>query len=106
MRPARSRGRHDRLGVGGRLRHRLLDEAVLARLEHADRELRVGRHRGRERDGVDGVVGQHLVEVGGEAGAREQRARRARGWRRTASQHQRQLGIRQAAKLRAMFGPQ
>ncbi len=54
----------DRLGVGHGLGHRLLHEAVLARREHALRERGVGRHRRRERDGVDRVVGEHLVEVG------------------------------------------
>ena len=63
-----------------RLRHRLLDEAVLAGLSTRDRQRGVGRHRRGQGDRVDAVVGEHLVEVGGEARAREHAARRARGW--------------------------
>ena len=52
--PAGRLGRgHGPLGVGDRLRQRLLDEAVLAGLEHADRELGVGRDRGGQRDRVE-----------------------------------------------------
>ena len=53
--------------LGDRERERLLDEEVLAGGEHAHAERMVGRHRGRDRDTVDGVVGEHLVEVGGHA---------------------------------------
>jgi hypothetical protein len=67
------RSRHHGLGVGGRLRHRLLNEAVLARRDHLDRQCGVRRYRRRERHGVDTVVCEHLVEVGGRAGVREQR---------------------------------
>ena len=55
------------LGVGDRLRERLLDEAVLARLEHAHGQLGVRRHRGGEHDGVEVGVAEQVVEVGGEA---------------------------------------
>src|SRR4051794_9166680 len=63
----------DALGARHRQRERLLDEAVLARLEHAHRELGVGGHRRREDDGVEPRIGEHLLEV-----VREPRARMAR----------------------------
>ena len=58
------------LGVGDRLRQRLLDEAVLAGLE-APRAASVGvrRHGGREHDRVELRVGEQVVEVAGEARA-------------------------------------
>ena len=81
--PAGLRRRGDRaLGVGDRLRERLLDEAVLAGLEHALGERGVRRHRRREHDGVELGVVEQVVEVGGEARAREGRAPSARAPRR------------------------
>ena len=56
-------GRDDLLGLGDRLRQRLLDEAVLAGLEHAHGEVGVGRHRRGDDDRVELGVGQQLVEV-------------------------------------------
>jgi hypothetical protein len=41
---------------------------MLARIEHALRERRVGRHRRRDRDRVELGVSEEIVEVGGEAG--------------------------------------
>src|SRR3954453_14805392 len=66
--PARRARRLDRaLGVGDRLRERLLDEAVLARLEHADRERGVGGD-GRGEDGrVKAGVAEKGVWGAGEA---------------------------------------
>ncbi len=49
--------------LGRRERERLLDEQVLAGREHAHPERVVGRHGGGDRDGVDGVVCEHLVEL-------------------------------------------
>ena len=60
-------GRNRQLRVGDRLRKRLLDEAVLARLEHPGGERRVRRHRRREHDRVERGVAQQLIEVAGEA---------------------------------------
>src|SRR6476646_4788495 len=45
-------------------RGRLLDKNVLASLERLLRELVVGRHRRRDRDRRDGVVGERVVERG------------------------------------------
>ena len=56
------------LGRGGVLSERLLDEAVLARLERPLGELGVGRDRGGDRDRVEVVVGEQVVEVGREPG--------------------------------------
>ena len=61
--PALLRERHQRLGVVGAERHRLLDEDVLARGQRPARELCVRRHRGRDDDRLDGVVGEQLVEA-------------------------------------------
>jgi hypothetical protein len=60
---------HDLLGVGCRLRDRLLDEAVLARFEHLDRQGRMGRHRRCDDYRVNGVVGQQLADLGRAADA-------------------------------------
>ena len=54
--------RHQLVHLGGAHRGRLLDEHVLSRLEHALRERVVRGHRRRDDDGVDRVVGEHLVE--------------------------------------------
>ena len=43
-------------------RERLLDEDVLARLDRPQAERVVRRHRGRDGDGVELVVGEQLVE--------------------------------------------
>ena len=79
--PARLRGRRDHaLGVGRRLRQRLLDEAVLAGRQHALGQLGVGRHRRGDHDRVELGVGQQLVEVGGQrARSGNASAQRARG---------------------------
>ena len=53
MRPARRGGVDGALGVGDRLGERLLDEAVLAGLEHAHGEVGVGRDRRGEHDRVE-----------------------------------------------------
>ena len=70
-----------RLGEGDELLHllaahrrRLLDEDVLARLERLLRELVVGRHRGRDDDGVDLLVRQQVGERGRRARLRVARA--------------------------------
>jgi len=65
QRAAGSGGGVDRaLRVGDLDRKRLLDEAVLAGLEHRDRELGMGRDRGRERDRVQLGIGEQVVELG------------------------------------------
>ncbi len=69
MRSGRARGLDGALGVGDRLRERLLDEAVLAGLEHAHGEIGVCRDRGGDDDRVELVVGEQVVEVGREARA-------------------------------------
>ena len=51
------------LGVGHRLRERLLDKAVLARLQRALRKTSMGRHRRRDHDGVQTSVVEQLVEL-------------------------------------------
>ena len=58
-----SRRGDDRLGVGHGLRHRLFHEAVLARRQDALRERGVRRHGRGEDDGVERVVGEHLVQI-------------------------------------------
>ena len=47
-----------------RLRERLLDEAVLAGLEHRDRKRRVRRHGRREHDRVELGILEQILEVG------------------------------------------
>ena len=81
MRPAAARGRHDGLGVGRPTAPSASRRSSACRPRaRGCASARVRRHRRRERDRVDAVVGQHLVEVGREARAREQRrdARAAR----------------------------
>ena len=76
-------GERDQVGgVLDRQRQRLLDEQVLAGLEHlrADRMVRGGA--GRDDDRVERVIGQQVVEPVGEPRARELRAKRARWPRR------------------------
>ena len=60
--------RDRRLCVTHRLREGLLDEAVLASVQHANRELSMRRHRRREHHTVELGVGEQLVERIGEAG--------------------------------------
>ena len=97
--------RHRTLRVGHRLRQRLLHEAVLARLEHADGQFRVGRDRRGEGDRVERVVGQQLVEVGRHPDAgKPRRARLAR--LADASQHHVSSDPGIDSKLRARLGPQ
>ncbi len=62
--------RHELVHLDGAHRGRLLDQHVLARLERALRERVVRGHRSGDDDGVDRVVGEHLVEVAGDPGAR------------------------------------
>ena len=88
------------------LRHRLLDEAVLARRQDALRERGVRRHGRGEGDGVERVVGEHLVEIVGESSAREHGAVARARVASEASQHQASSLPGSAAKLRARFGPQ
>jgi hypothetical protein len=61
------------LGVGDRLRERLLDEAVLAGLQNAHGEIRMRRDRRRQRDRVELRIGEQLVEVGNHPRCREHR---------------------------------
>jgi hypothetical protein len=73
--PSGLRGRdRDLLGVGHRLGHRLLHEAVLAGGQDALGELRVARHGRCDRHRVELRVGEELVELGG--GARVRKVRR------------------------------
>ena len=60
---ALARGGDHRARIVGTKRHRLLDEHVLARRERRERLPGVQRVRGREVDGVDRGVGQHLVQI-------------------------------------------
>ena len=62
--------RHELLHLRGAHRRRLLDEDVLARLERLLRELVMRRHRGRDHDRLDGVVGQGFREGRGHASLR------------------------------------
>ena len=86
-------GRRDRpLGVLDRVGERLLDQAVLAGVEHPLGERAVRRDRRGEDDRVERVVGEQIVEVGGEARGLERRrpagsrpARRRRSTRRARS---------------------
>ena len=74
-RPSRLLRRGDgALGVGDRLRERLLDEAVLAGAQHALGEIGVGRDGRGQDDGVERVVGQEVVERPGAARTGEARA--------------------------------
>ena len=57
-------GIRHRLGLGDRVRERLLDQHVLARLERGDRDLGVRVARGHDVDDVDVVAGDHLAPVG------------------------------------------
>jgi hypothetical protein len=67
----RARRRHHLLGLLDRLGERLLDEAVLAGLQHPHRERSVRRHRRGQRDRVQRLVGQQLVQRGRHAGTGE-----------------------------------
>src|SRR4051795_6957033 len=72
QRPAALRRRGDRpLGVGHRLRERLLDEAVLAGAQHALGERGVGGDRGGEDDGVELRIVQQVAQLAGEPRGRE-----------------------------------
>ena len=107
QRPAGRRGGVDRaLGVGDRHRERLLDEAVLAGLQHAHGQLGVGRDRRGQHDRVQRRVVEQVVELGGDLHARElrRRPRRAAAASRRSTRRSSQPAI--AAKLRARFGPQ
>ena len=64
---------HRPFGLGGVRGERLLDEAVLARFQHAHRELAVRGNRRRERDRVERRVTQELADVIGHSHARESR---------------------------------
>ena len=64
--PRASASADELLHLGGAHRRRLLDEDVLARLERRSRERIVRRDGRRDHDGVDVVVGEHLVEVAGD----------------------------------------
>ena len=55
--------RDELVHLGAHHRGRLLDQDVLAGSERAPRELEVGRDRRRDDDGVELVVGEHLVEA-------------------------------------------
>src|SRR4051794_3653589 len=66
------RGYHA-LGVGDRLRKRLLDEAVLACAQHLDGKLGVQRNRRRDDNCVELVVSEQLVEVAAHTRVRELR---------------------------------
>ena len=73
-RPARRGRGHRALGVGDRLGQRLLDEAVLAGREHAQRPARRGSGTGvASDDSVERRIGQQLVEVGADPAPREHR---------------------------------
>ena len=56
--------RHELGGLGDGRRQRLLDQHVLARQERGLRQAMVGRHRRRDGDRVEALVGEHLLEVG------------------------------------------
>ena len=57
------RGLDDALGVGDGLGERLLDEAVLARIEDAHGQLGVARHRRGQHDGVELGIGEQIVDL-------------------------------------------
>jgi hypothetical protein len=72
--PARAARRVDGpLGVGDRLRERLLDEAVLAGLQHPHAQLGMRRDGCGEHDRVERGVREQVVELAGQARAREAR---------------------------------
>ena len=76
------------LGVGDPLGQRLLDEAVLARLQHPGGEVGMGGNGRGQRDRVEPRIGQKVVEVGGRPARRaatEPGARAPPQRRRTAS---------------------
>jgi hypothetical protein len=83
-------------------RGRLLHEDVLAGLERPLRELVVRRHRRRDDHGVELVVGQQLVEVGREPGARIARPElRLQLGRDVAQPHQLREVVEVAGEVRA-----
>ena len=76
--PARPRGGHHRVGLGGRQRDRLLDQHMLARLERADGESGVLVVGDAEVDEVDLGIGQQVGDVGMPGVSREVHLRPAR----------------------------
>ena len=66
-----ARGGERPFRICDRLRERLLDEAVFPGLEHPYRQLGVARDRCGERNRVELIVAEHLVEVVCEPHARE-----------------------------------
>ena len=95
---------HDALSQGRVLGQRLLDEAVLARLQRPDRQVPVGRDGRRDRHRLQLGVREQLVKIGGEVGVRVDRRGRAREAS-SASQHQARSQPSSAFRLRAMLGP-
>jgi hypothetical protein len=103
--PAALGSRHGALGLGHRLGERLLDEAVLAGLQHALGQGPVGGHRRRQHHGVELGIGEQIVQLRGEAGGGEALPPAiVRLRRRVAAPRQLAAGDRRA--LRARFGPQ
>ena len=68
------RERNELVGFRAAERGRLLDEDVLPGREGAAGELVVRRNRGRDDDGLDGRVLEHVVEAVGHSGIRISRA--------------------------------
>ena len=75
MRPAAWAAEQSSSASAARKRHRLLDERVLAGLQHAHAQRIVAGHRRGQHDGVQRRVGQQGVEVVGDGGAGELGAR-------------------------------
>ena len=84
--------------------HRFLHEDVFAREERAPGQVVMGDDGGCDDDGVEAGVRQHLVEVGGHAGARI--ARREAGAVLLGEVREPGEARRGSSKFRARLGPQ
>ena len=95
---------HELVHLGGVHRRRLLDEDVLAGLERLLREREVRRHRRRDHDRVERVVGEQVVVALGRPRVRV--ARRESVARCAGSRSQTQVSSARPSKFRTRFGPQ
>ena len=98
-----ARGVRNLLGLGRGLREGLLHEAVLARLEHACRQLGMARHVRGHDDRVEIGVGEQLVQFTGLAHTRKLSAR-ARTCLLRGVAEPAELGVRQAVEVAREVG--
>src|SRR5918992_3946640 len=100
---AGARGLDDLLRLLDRASERLLDKAVLARLEHLARQLGVRGHRGGERDRIERLVAEHLVEGAGRTSSRKRPREPIQGLGRLVAEPG-ELAFRQAVEVPCEVG--